>query len=119
MVPWPFAANASRGKKTNNPNWENYLLLLTIMDYVLAPILSLDCIGYIKSLINEHHQTFKELYPTTTLSLKFHYLIHYPEEIERLGECGFRVYSGMVRGEWNSVHTKRSFPGCVIHVIVV
>ena len=71
----------------DDPYWENFLLLRKILDYVLAPTLSLDCIGYLKSLINDHHITFKELYPHSPLILKSHYLIHYPDIMERLVDC--------------------------------
>lgn len=67
----------------DNPNWKNFLLLREILDYVLAPTLTHDCSAYLKSLINEHHLAFKELYPTSSITPKLHYLIHYPEAIER------------------------------------
>ena len=49
-------------------HWLNFLRFLMIMDYVFAPILSPDCIDHLKVLIKEHHQTWKELYPTLNIT---------------------------------------------------
>lgn len=66
----------------DNDHWSNFLLLLNIMDYLFAPTLSADCSGHLKSLIDEHHQGFVELYPTCSVIPKMHYMIHYPECID-------------------------------------
>ena len=63
--------------------WKNFLLLLDILDYVFAPVISTDCVAHLKVLICEHHQAFKELYPTCSIIPKMHYMIHYPECIEK------------------------------------
>ena len=62
--------------------WSNFLCLLSIMDYIFAPILSEECIGHLKYLINEHHSKFVELY-LSHVTPKMHYMVHYPEIIER------------------------------------
>ena len=67
----------------DNERWKNFLLLLSIMDYVLAPAISLDCVVHLRELIRDHHETFKELYPTCSIIPKMHYIIHYPECIEK------------------------------------
>lgn len=67
----------------DNDHWGNFLLLLTIMDYLFAPVLSPDCTSYLKSPIDEHHRGWIELYPSCNITPKMHYMIHYPEVIER------------------------------------
>lgn len=38
--------------------WQNFLLLLEIMDYLFAPVLSDDHVAYLHTLIEEHHMAF-------------------------------------------------------------
>ncbi len=63
----------------NDPNWDNFLLMLTITDYVFAPVSSQDIIGYLKILIQEHHEAFSTLYPDAPIIPKQHYVIHLPD----------------------------------------
>lgn len=63
----------------DNPHWQNFLVLLEIIDYLFAPIISPDCIDHIRILIRDHHSTFKSLYPECSLIPKMHYMIHYPD----------------------------------------
>ena len=72
--------------------WNNFVLL-TIVDYVLAPVVSKDCIAYLRVLIDDHHQSFKALYPNYRLTPKMHYLVHYPD---------YRI-AGNFRGTKNSL----------------
>lgn len=64
--------------------WENYLTLLEILDYLMAPVISLDDIAYLGTIIEQHHIHFKALYPNCSITPKFHNLIHYTEFISRL-----------------------------------
>ena len=63
--------------------WQNYLLLLKILDIVFAPVLTLDVIAYLRTLISDHHQSFKCLYPLCQITPKIHYRIHYPHWISK------------------------------------
>lgn len=65
----------------NEPHWDNFLLMLTITDYVFAPVISEDIIGYLKILIQEHHEAFCILYPSMPIIPKQHYVVHLPEFI--------------------------------------
>ncbi len=57
----------------DDEKWKNFLLLLSIMDYLLAPTITLNCISHLRELIQEHHETFKDLYPScTTIKLNTH-----------------------------------------------
>ncbi len=67
----------------DDEHWTNFVLLLSIMDLIFAPILSRDCAPYIKELICEHHENFKVLYPTCPIIPKMHYMVHYPEAIDK------------------------------------
>lgn len=65
----------------DDPYWNNFLVLLQIVDYVCAPVTSSSCVGHLWQLIADHHETFTELYPHRPLTPKFHYLVHMPEWI--------------------------------------
>jgi len=54
--------------------YNNYLLMLEITAYLLAPEISLDEV--VKTAIEDHHRAFITLYPTATVIPKFHYIIH-------------------------------------------
>lgn len=66
-----------------DPHWENFLRLLTIVDYCLAPIVSEDWAAYLRTLIEEHHTEFTVLYTLVRQIPKTHYIVHYPEIICR------------------------------------
>jgi hypothetical protein len=66
-----------------DPHWENFLILITILDYLMAPIISQDHIAFIRCLIDDHHIEFSKLYPNCSITPKFHYMVHYPEYISR------------------------------------
>ena len=57
--------------------WDNYLLLLTIMDYCFAPTVSEEGAAYLHMTIDEHHKCFT--HPSSRLIPKARYLVHYPE----------------------------------------
>ena len=59
------------------------MLLLTIMDYFLSPVLSTDIVSYLKVLIEDHQRAFADLYPSCPITPKLHYMVHYPEWIIR------------------------------------
>ena len=65
----------------DDPFWQNYLMMLEITDYLFAPEITSDEVAYLEVLIEEHHTTFTELYPTTSVIPKMHYLIHAPRLI--------------------------------------
>ena len=65
----------------DDPHWHNFLLLLTIIDYTFAPVVSPDEVAYLHSIIEEHNSSFKALYPDSSMIPKLHYIIHIPEWI--------------------------------------
>ena len=67
----------------DDPYWDNYLLLLTIVDYVFAPTLSKRTPAFLTVLISDHLSQFKEIYTNCSIIPKQHYLIHIPQWIEQ------------------------------------
>ena len=68
----------------NDPYWDNFLTLVTITDYLLAPVISQDETTYLHFLIEQHNSEFKVLYPNCSINPKFHFMVHNPEFISRL-----------------------------------
>jgi hypothetical protein len=62
-------------------HWQLFCSLLKIMDIVFSPITSLDAIGVLEGLIEEHHEKFCQLYPNKSVIPKMHYLVHYPSHM--------------------------------------
>ena len=68
---------------SDDENWQNFLVLLTIMDYVFAPVVSPDVIAFLHDLIRVHHEKFQQLYPECSIIPKLHYMIHIPQWIQK------------------------------------
>lgn len=66
---------------SSDPFWHNYLQLLTIIDYVFAPVVSPDVVAFLHDMIASHHEEFHALYPECSIIPKLHYMIHIPEWI--------------------------------------
>ena len=66
-----------------NPYWDCFVLLLEIMDLLFSPITSAHETVQLRLLIIIYHQTFQELYPHRSITPKMHYLVHYPDWIDR------------------------------------
>ncbi len=64
-------------------HWENFLLLLSITDFIFGPTVSQDFIPYLKEAIQEHHVNFSKLYSSAPITPKLHYMIHLPEWLLR------------------------------------
>ena len=67
----------------DDEHWENYLLLMEIVDYIFAPTCDDMIIASLRHLLQVHHTEFKRLYPENSIIPKMHYMLHYPELIER------------------------------------
>ena len=74
-------ADTVYGVPDHDIRWINYLLMLEIWDYLFAPEISVDEVGYLKMMIEEHHSSFRDLYPTASVIPKMHYLVHAPRLI--------------------------------------
>lgn len=62
-------------------HWENFLLLLDIIDVLFARPIATEACGYLESLISDHHSCFRELYPHASITMKMHSMIHMPRLI--------------------------------------
>ena len=66
----------------DDEHWQNLMLLLHIVGYLLAPRLVPDEADYLQMLIDDHHSAYKTLYPDETIPPKFHYMVHMPRLIK-------------------------------------
>ena len=64
-------------------HWVNFLSLLEIMDILFSRRIPFEKCGYLESLIGDHHQSFKDLYPGASITLKLHSMVHMPRLIVR------------------------------------
>ena len=65
----------------DDEHWLNFLAVLTIIDYVFAPVISPDIVAFLHDKIRSHQETFQQLYPECSIIPKLHYMIHIPESI--------------------------------------
>lgn len=65
----------------DDEHWINFLLLLDIADVLMAPESSEDEVSLLSTMISDHHQEFIRLYPSSSITPKFHYLVHMPRLI--------------------------------------
>lgn len=62
----------------DDEHWENFLRLLVIVDYIMAPVCTEETVAHLGHQIELFLTEFKRLYPGSNLTPKMHYLIHYP-----------------------------------------
>ena len=67
----------------DDEKWSNLILLLHITGYLFAPRLTSDEADYLAFLIEQHYQTFCDLYPDESVVPKFHYMVHMPRLIKK------------------------------------
>lgn len=63
--------------------WENFLMLLTVMDYVFAPTTTADKADYVTMLVEDFLTEFRDLYPERRLIPKMHYMVHLSSWMKR------------------------------------
>ena len=66
----------------DNECWAKFVLLLDIADLLLAPESCEDEAGLLSAMISDYHQEFIHLYPSASITPKFHYLVHMPQLIK-------------------------------------
>ncbi len=87
LLPLLIGADITPGKQ----HWECFLKLMEIVDYVFAPVTSTEILDHLQERIETHHQLFTEIYPSSPVIPKLHYVIHIPEWIERFVGSGHHV----------------------------
>ena len=86
-------------------NWASFLLLLRICSIAVSTTCTYDTIAYLRLLIEEKLTDFKQLYPEFRLIPKFHYMVHYPSQIEMFGPL---IHSWTMRQESKLSFVKRA-----------
>lgn len=69
---------------SSEPVWDFYILLHKILNIFLSKTISNSSISYLKIRIQEHHQSYCNLFEDT-LKPKFHLLLHYPRIMKEVG----------------------------------
>lgn len=69
----------------DEPAWLLILTLKDIVELVVAPVHSDESIAFLEFKICEHRNRYQELFPTTNLLPKQHFLEHYPHMIQCFG----------------------------------
>lgn len=69
----------------HSKEWKLLLLLLSCMEFIFSPSLTVEATLYLAKIIEEHHSLFLELYPHHHLRPKHHFMLHYPRAIQKLG----------------------------------
>ena len=59
-----------------NEHWLSFLLLLEIVDILFAPDVTAGDISLLSVLVQDHHNDFVIVYPSASVTPKFHFLIH-------------------------------------------
>ena len=73
--------------------WHNFLVLLKIIEYCFAPVITVDKTTYLELLIEEFLTDFVKHYPERSLIPKMHYLVHVPSWIRRFIMISTKVFS--------------------------
>lgn len=68
-----------------NRYWNLLLLLLQCMEFIFSPSITPGATIFLAYIIEEHHRLFLELYPHLHLCPKYHFMLHYPRAIMKLG----------------------------------
>uniref|UniRef100_A0A1X7VRK7 Uncharacterized protein n=1 Tax=Amphimedon queenslandica TaxID=400682 RepID=A0A1X7VRK7_AMPQE len=61
------------------------LLVIKILAICLAPVVPDNVVAYLRVLIEEHHQLFREICKDENFIPKLHYLVYYPNQMLRHG----------------------------------
>lgn len=68
---------------SENLHWENYLMLLDIVDEIFAPVTTPDRADYVAMMVEDFLEGFNELYPSRPLTPKMHFMVHMPLWMKR------------------------------------
>ena len=66
-------------------HYYSILLLVKISSIVLSPVVSHDILSYLEILTEEKLTQFKELYPSSTIISKMHYMVQYDSQLRKFG----------------------------------
>lgn len=77
---------------TEETHWDNYIILLDIVDEIFAPVTTPDRVDYIAMLVEDFLDGFKKLYPSRPLTPKMHYMVHMSVVMDRKGFLSCELY---------------------------
>ena len=63
--------------------WHCFLQLWNVVQICTAPAIKREDVPFLRILLEEHHNLFKEVYPMASIIPKLHYMIHIPDDIIR------------------------------------
>lgn len=63
--------------------WNNFLLLMEIVEILFAHAITTDLVQYLARLIEGHHLEFSTLYPDESVLPKLHFMVHMPRLMQR------------------------------------
>ena len=77
----PYILNSIKGH-----NYVKFIIeLIEITQIIFAPLLFRETLQKLRAMIEKHLKTFRELFPENNITLKQHYMLHFPSQIEALG----------------------------------
>lgn len=108
---------------TGEKHLQLILLLLRIMEIVFAPKVTTSLMSYLRALITDFLETFKQLFPDVRMINKFHHLTHYPHCI--LWSGPLQLYNCMryeakhneIKLRSQNVHNFKNPPKTLIRVV--
>ena len=62
----------------DDKHWQNFLILMEIVDHLFCPQVTEDQAAYVVTLIRDHHHDFCGLYPDHSIIPKMHFMVHMP-----------------------------------------
>ena len=72
LIPYMFAEDVPE----SDQYWRNYLQMLEILDLLMAPEITVDEVRYLGVIINAYLTAFVELYTSSSIIPKHHFMIH-------------------------------------------
>lgn len=67
----------------DDEQWKKNCVLLSIMEYTLAPKLTREMANYLSEKIELFLNTFTTLYPDVPVTPKMHYIVHMPSRTKK------------------------------------
>lgn len=98
---------------SDNAKLLNFILLCKITLLSTSPYATKESVNQLATAVKAHHEVFLEEYPDTGLTPKFHYLVHFPEQIRLFGplrhqwcmrfEAHFNVFKNRKWGSFKNI----------------
>lgn len=119
---FPFIISGYINDEEDRNHMNLILLLLRIMEIIFALKLTKSLMPYLRALIIEFINLFRELFPEKNLINKIHHMMHYPECIEYSGPLlkqwcmGFERKHGPMKQRAQAVNNFKNAPKTLIKI---